>query len=100
MVALLVLANIYCIYWGEFHSRSDGDSIITSDFFTVNLHELQKIFDPLFLFIVASQPSYYIKPTQVPQEKWQEVVSRKANGESLRNWQEFMVFLLRLFVKC
>jgi hypothetical protein len=67
------------------NNGSDGDSIITSDSFTVNLHEIQKIVDPLFLFVVASQTRYYVKPTKVPQNKWQEVAARKANGESLRS---------------
>jgi hypothetical protein len=65
-------------------SGSDGDCIITSDFFMVNLYEVQKIVDPLFLFVLSSNTRYSAKPTQVPQEKWQEVAYRKANGESLR----------------
>jgi hypothetical protein len=46
---------------------------------------VQKIVDPLFHFVVAFQPRYYVKPTPIPQDKWQEVASRKANGESLRS---------------
>jgi hypothetical protein len=82
--SFLNFTSIYCIFCEICNNGSDGDSIITSDFFTVNLHEIQKIIDPLFLFVVASQTRYYVKPTQIPQDKWQEVASRKANGESLR----------------
>lgn len=58
---------------------------------SLRLHEYQEIINPLFVpksfrfkESKTRHPRYNKPRTQIPQEKWQEVVSRKDAGESLR----------------
>src|SRR4051812_22359061 len=91
MVVLFLFTTICCIDCEIFHTRSDGARINNYGKLGLSLHERQEILDTIFVpqsfqFKGLKKPhSRYSTPrTHIPQERWQEVASRKANGESLR----------------
>jgi hypothetical protein len=64
---------------------SDGIRTVTYDFSGLKLHEQQEIVDPILSQPCRkSQGRYSVPLTQIPEEEWEEVARRNANGESLR----------------
>jgi hypothetical protein len=64
---------------------SDGGRTFTYDFSDVKLHERQEIIDPILRPAHRTSQGRYLMPlTQIPEEQWEGLARRNANGESLR----------------
>jgi hypothetical protein len=83
-VVLDVITTIYCIVGCEIRNGSDGHCSNNYDFSSLNLHEKQEIVDLLFYEVSTSNTRFSVPRSSIPEDKWDEIVQRNANGESLR----------------
>ncbi len=91
MVVLSIFTTICCIDCENLHNGSDGAHTDNYEILGLSLHERQEISDPIFMsksfqFKRSKRPltRYSTPRTQIPQDKWQEIATKNASGESLR----------------